>query len=304
MARGLKYVLSPVMAGIVRNLEITHDEYLAFKTANAQLAHVLEVEDKFDVTIQNYIEFETSIAQESVRDLVEFKRSKPESHRLRRLLARRLSNILSSARLYVETITHHSKIVVASESGGLAKIHQIIRDQYDTSADYRLVEALRNYAQHHALPVHGLMMPFQQPDKELLEYSIDPFIDPDKLRSDGAFKAQVLNELPDDGDVVNLKPVLRSYVESLGAIQSVFRTEVESRLIEIFNLFLSAETAYSNGIPDGGPTQFLAAASKDDEGCFGSDEIIYVASSRQEILEYWGNEFSSLRNLRNRSVRY
>src|SRR5882757_8021809 len=38
-----------------------------------------------------------------------------EHAQLRRLLARRLSNVLSSARLYLDTLKHHSKRIVAND---------------------------------------------------------------------------------------------------------------------------------------------------------------------------------------------
>ncbi|MHB8272219.1 hypothetical protein, partial [Bradyrhizobium sp.] len=227
MTVAIKYVLCRIVEGNTARLEITQQEYVSLQTADKQLSHALDVEDKYDVTIQNYLEFETSIIEEAVHDLIRTKRNAVESKRLRQMLARRLSNVLSSARLYVETLKHHSKQILASDSVSLDRIEKTRREQYDKSLDYRLIEALRNYAQHHALPVHGLIMPARQDGRDLRYHSIEPYVDPDLLREDSNFKAQVLKELPEDGDVVNLKPVLRSYIESLGVIQEVFREETE-----------------------------------------------------------------------------
>jgi len=152
MAPPIKYFLCRVVEGSTSRLEITQQEYLEFLIARNQLDHVLDVDDKYDVTIQNYIEFETAIVQEAVRDLVESNRNLEKADRIRRLLARRLSNVLSSARLHVGTLRRHSREILTKDSGPLRKIENTLRECYDNSLNYRLIDALRNYAQHHALP--------------------------------------------------------------------------------------------------------------------------------------------------------
>ena len=76
MATAIRYFLRHVIEGSENSLEIEHEDYSELLNAEDQLDHVLSVEDKYDVTIQNYLEFETSVVQEAVRDLVSFCRER------------------------------------------------------------------------------------------------------------------------------------------------------------------------------------------------------------------------------------
>jgi len=302
MTARIEYVLCRVVEGSRTRLEISQQERLSLQKADNQLNHALDVEEKYDVTIQNYLEFETSIIEEAVHDLVRARRSTVESKRSRQLLGRRLSNVLSSARLYVETLKHHSKEILTSDPIAFDRIEEAQREQYDKSLDYRLIEALRNYAQHHALPVHGLIGPASQDDRNLMNHGIVPYVDPDLLREDNNFKAQVLKELPIDGDVVTLKPVLRSYIESLGAIQKVFREQTETSLVAAFRCMLSARQRFVDRFPNEG-TFALAAASIDEHDNY-IGEISYIDAALKELQEYFGSEMVSMENFRHRRVEY
>ena len=213
------------------------------------------------MTIQNYLEFETSILQEAVRELID------PSHRegagqLRRLLARRLSNVLSSARLYLDTLKQHSKQVLANDRARLERIEAAPSAQYDSCLEYRIAEALRNYAQHRALPVHGLIgLSSDILHSSQREFFVEPYLDPDELREDGYFKAQVLKELPSDGDVVKLKPILSAYIEALGQIQGVFRSETRQELEKGAQVFEAARNRFGERYPYE-TTHFLGALSR------------------------------------------
>jgi hypothetical protein len=60
-----------VIDGSDSSVEIEREAYAELLNANSQFEHVLSVEDKYDVTIQNYLKFETSIVQEAVRELID-----------------------------------------------------------------------------------------------------------------------------------------------------------------------------------------------------------------------------------------
>jgi hypothetical protein len=51
MTAAIKYVLCRVVEGNTARLEITQQEYISLQTADKQLSHALDVEDKYDVTI-------------------------------------------------------------------------------------------------------------------------------------------------------------------------------------------------------------------------------------------------------------
>jgi hypothetical protein len=269
--------------------------------ADSQFEHVLSVEEKYDVTIQNYLEFETSIVHEAVRELID-PGPRERFGQLRRLLARRLSNVLSSARLYLETLKYHSKEVLAGDPVRLERIEAAPRAQYDGCPEYRIAEALRNYAQHRALPVHGLIGPATDVVRSnQRDFSVEPYLDPDELRKDGAFKAQVLKELPSDGKVVRLKPILRAYVDALCQIHAVFRTETRPELELASELLDKARDRFGERYPHE-HTHFLGALVEDENGMWG--DVVYVDAQLLRLTQYLQSDRPSMENLRYRRIEY
>lgn len=93
--------------------------------------------------------------------------------------------------------------------------------EYDSCLGYRVIEALRNYAQHRGLPVHNLQYNSTfHPDSpnDSSEHSITPSLRVSRLKEEKKFKSSVLKELEAIGDLIDLKPLVRQYMESLGRI--------------------------------------------------------------------------------------
>src|SRR5206468_3281318 len=141
------------------------------------LLHRTDVEENYDCVIENYLELEEYILSEALRSVV----ARPRSDNIswqepRHNTARKLSNFLSSARLYIGTIETHAREIFADDSVR-QQIKADIAHQFDTSSDYRIMDALRNYAQHSALPVHGYTIGMQRtPDLEYVDHNFEPSI--------------------------------------------------------------------------------------------------------------------------------
>jgi hypothetical protein len=296
-----RYFLLQVLEGSDSRIAIEREVYAELLNADNQFEHVLSVEDKYDVTIQNYLEFETTVVQEAVRELVD-PGPKSRFDQLRRLLARRLSNVLSSARLYLDTLKHHSKEILASDPMRLGRIEAAPRAQYDNCLEYRIAEALRNYAQHRALPVHGLIGPSLETVRSSQEdFFVEPYLDPDELRQDGYFKAQVLKEMPSDGEVVKLKPILRAYIDALCQIQDVFRSEIRQELETSYQVFDAARERFSARYPLE-TTRFLGALVEEEGGVWR--DVVYVDAQLVKLARYFQSDHPSMENLRNRRIQY
>lgn len=294
-----RYFLLQMIEGSDSRVEIEREVHLELLKASNQFEHVLSVEDKYDVTIQNYLEFETSIAQEAVRELID-PGPRGRFDQLRRLFARRLSNVLSSARLYLDTLKHHSREVLASDPARLGRIEAAPRAQYDGCLEYRIAEALRNYAQHRALPVHGLIGPSTEITRSTQrDFFVEPYLDPDELRQDGYFKVQVLKELPGDGGIVKLKPILRAYVDALCQIQNVFRHETREGLIRCCQLLDAARERFGEQYPLE-TTKFLGAVVDGD--VWG--DVVFIDAQLVKLTQYLQSDHPSMENLRHRRIEY
>ncbi|MGX4806945.1 hypothetical protein [Bradyrhizobium guangdongense] len=295
----IRYALRQVVDGSDSSVEIEQATYTALFAADSQFEHVLSVEDKYDVTIQNYLEFETSVVQEAVRELID-PGPRERFDQLRRLLARRLSNVLSSARLYLDTLKHHSREVLADDPVRLERIEKAPSEQYDSCPEYRIAEALRNYAQHRALPVHGLIGPDVARANQR-DFFVEPYLDPDELRKDGYFKAQVLRELPNDGAVVKLKPILRAYIDALCQVHDAFRSETRPRLEKAAELLEAARDRFGDQYPFE-HTHFLGALIEDEDGSWR--DVVYIDAQLLKLVRYLQADRPSMENLRYRRVEY
>lgn len=260
----------------------------------------MDVEDKYDVIIQNYLEFEFSILEETTRELLEPSRTAVENQRVRRLFARRLSNVLSSARLYLDTLDHHSKQIVTDDPIGLDRIQKAPSVEYDRSLNYRVIEALRNHAQHSSLPVHGLTVGTTQ-NAAGVTYSIDPHLDLDQLRADKKFKAKVLHELEQQDDDIFLKPAIRSYIESLGAIQQTFRNNTEAPHQRALQRMRKAKAQFVELHPSEGTIALAAVRSSASEDYA---EVVYIIGHREAYLEYFKSQAIHMLNFSQRRVEY
>jgi hypothetical protein len=186
-------VLRLVADGHTAALDISEQEFRSIQHASAQLDHVLDVEEKYDVTIQNYLEFEVSALEEAARGMVHLGRTAVENERIRRLLARRVSNVLSSARLYFDTLEHHSRTILLHDPVRFKRIQDARQNENVHSLSFRFVNEIRNHAQHRSLPVHGLIGDHDDPRREQVAYSVKPYIDIDQLREDERFDVKLLD---------------------------------------------------------------------------------------------------------------
>lgn len=297
-----RFVLRLVSDGSSAALEISEQKFRSLQHASAELDHILDVEEKYDVTIQNYLEFEISVLDEATRQLVQSDRTAFENERIRRLLARRLSNILSSAWLYFDTLKNYPGTPLLHDPARLTRIQNAKKEQDANSLIFRFVNEVRNYAQHHSLPVHGMIADHRDPHSEQIAYSVNPYIDVDDLRNDKKFDPGILDEMEQRfSDVIRLKPLLRSYIESLGMIQKSFRDNTDEHLRLALQLLHDAKDRFVEAFPAAGT--FTLAAVRSDAGHEWA-EIVYLATYHEGYLEQFRSQAIEMRNFSQRRVEY
>jgi hypothetical protein len=132
---------------------ITEADFIEVQEALRRLALVMQVEETFDVAVSNYADFERAVAgilisRETRRDF-----SGVRWHSTRREMSRAISNLLSSVR----TFQHVAESAVSAIYGPvvLDEHQQFKRRLYDGSFAYRVMEKLRNHAQHQGLAVNS-----------------------------------------------------------------------------------------------------------------------------------------------------
>lgn len=238
--RPVKPYLQPAYLSPPPLLEITEAEYLLLKNSRLVLNAGFSFEENYDLLIGNYLEFENaalSLATSAVaRQLREYR----EMFELRAEMNRRAVNFLSSARLFVDQLPQR----VGECGGDKDEVKEHLRAEYDTSFEYRFMEALRNHVQHSGSAVHSLRIDGKwAPPRENTrrEFVLEVHTQRQLLALDPAFKKAVLKECPEDVDTLH---ATRRYLESLGAVHDLCRGRIDKKISEARALFEEAIEKY------------------------------------------------------------
>jgi hypothetical protein len=220
------YRITKPFVGYRDFIEISCDEYQVAKVAKRNLLEVLHMEEKFNLMIENYAEFERELLELSLNHSIfsdhDWFSFQIDRHRLNR----RLINLLTTFRLYVDQIPHNLNSIYGKSAGLAEVIKRRMSDEYDSSLSYRVVEALRNYVQHRGLPIYGLQYRstlIENSPSTFIKHTITPSLSVSRLKDEKGFKATVLKELETIGDQVDIMPFIRQYVDSLGRVHVFLR---------------------------------------------------------------------------------
>jgi hypothetical protein len=136
--------------------EISEAEFNALRTARNDLAIVESVEEKLGILLGNYEEFETALLSQTVHNVVFQDINPSRAKDMIYTLNRRVINLLTSCRLYLDHIRHDLNSIYGDGADVTNVVVQETSRQYDARLGYRVMEALRNYVQHRGLPIDGV----------------------------------------------------------------------------------------------------------------------------------------------------
>lgn len=111
----------------------------------------MAIEEKYELIISNYLELEKDSLSISSSNMLRRSYNYSDFFDVRSTFNRRIVNLLTSTKLYLDQIYQHVKVCNLD----LANIiKQKTNKEYDSVFEYRFMEALRNHVQHHGLAVH------------------------------------------------------------------------------------------------------------------------------------------------------
>jgi len=283
-------------------LPLSAEDATLVRGAIEDIYELVQVEQKFDILVANFLELEEEMARRSLVQAYYADHSAREMFEDKQAFNRRVINVLTAARLYVDQIMHHVKVFFPGDAGKEAELKTAIAAQYDGRLGYRVMEALRNYTQHRGLPLQGFTHGSQwlnqnSPDKEL-EYNVALNLLVGELEADGKFKKATLAELKALGDSVDLKPLARDYLEGLGAVHETFRAMVKDRMDAGVLGLDKARADFLAGCKEDHPGLGLTLAERHSNGTF-----TVIAHYPKEALEYLDVLKARTRNFANYSRR-
>lgn len=259
-------------------LEITKDDYDSIRKAKRHQLVILGIEDKFDLLLSNYAEYERALLELTLQQVVYRGLDWAGFQSDLQLVNRRLANLLSAARLYLDQIGHDLGGLDDLAAGLSEAVNEERSRQYDGRLGYRVMEATRNYTQHRNLPVQRLSYPMHIAEPGVassgMSFGAVPSLDVAQLESDGGFKAAVLDELRERGRFIPITPLVREYVEGIGLVQDRLRAVVDPHVSVWEALLLSVESRGQFAFPD--HQMGLAVVAEEQEGTW--PQIDYVFS--------------------------
>ena len=222
----MKYILRKAVLGNVPEIEISESEYFDLQKARNTLSNALEIEEKYEIVISNYLDFEQEILNATTKYMIREHLDYSDFFQVRLGLNVKLVNLLTAVRLYVDQLNQNITECLDDKLSAKDDVKKLFSKEYDENQYYRFMEALRNYVQHRGIPVHWTQQNTRWTSLEddgLLEYSIELSAQRSYLKEDKKMKKSVLAEMDDK---VDLKAATRSYVESISRVHDSARTMI------------------------------------------------------------------------------
>jgi hypothetical protein len=227
-----QYFLKVAAIGNYPKLAITPLEFQDVAEARKVLTAALSIEEKYDLTLSNYIDLEKQLLSLTAELMIKFNFNYDNLYNIRSLLNRKMANFILSGKIYTEQIVSTAAYCASDCSEAKAELKKFRSRKYDENLDYKIMEALRNYIAHYGMVLHTLSLPshwtkdFNGNAKEL-EFNIDLYAEKKMLIADSEFKKEIIHELPEKFD---LKKGARSYIGCISEIQATVRKVTEARI--------------------------------------------------------------------------
>jgi len=234
----MKYILRKAILEKVPEVEISKSEYIELHKARNILSNALEIEEKYEIVISNYLDFEQEIMNATIKYMIREHLDYSDFFEVRLGLNIKLVNLLTAVRLYVDQLNQNVTECLDNNQNVKKDVKNLFSKEYDENKFYRFMEALRNYVQHRGIPVHWTQQNRRWTslgDDGLIEYSIELSSLRSYLEEDKKMKKSVLHEMDEK---IDLKAATRSYIESISRIHDAARkmisasTERSRQLIE------------------------------------------------------------------------
>ncbi len=241
----MKYILRIAALGMFPELTIDENEFNLLRNAKEMLSDGLAIEEKYEILLENFLEMELEALSIAAQSMVRPDFSYESFYQVRVRLNRRIVNLLTAARLYIDSLPQHVENLRLQ--GAKERVGALLANEYDTFPDYRFMEALRNYAQHRGIPVHIFGVGAYRNENNLLAYTLNMASSKKLLLEDKQFKKSVVGEIPEN---VNLERAARIYVERISNVHSQVRILMGESLLKARRLIESALFRYSGVYPD------------------------------------------------------
>jgi hypothetical protein len=297
----MRYGITKIVMGFPGFIEIDEAEYNLIKNARENLYEALFLEEKLDYVTENFYEYETELLTIASRMMIFHNEDYFSMNRERSLISRRIVNLLSAGKMYLDQSIQHIENMYGADSDNLNLIKKEIAFQYDQSLGYRVMEALRNYVQHRGFPIHNTIFSHERVESDddfRLLHRVIPYISISELEADDKFKKGILKELKNiqNKDLIDAKPLIREYVEGIGKIQEKVRELIRLDVTNWEKTLDDTIAKFQNEFGEDASLAGLAIVTEKDNGDWGENKTIFKEFiERRQELEWKNSLFINLR---------
>ena len=217
-------------------LPLSEEEFQSLKQAKICLNSAIALEENYDLLLSNYRELELEAISAAVTHMTVKRHGYDSFFEVRTSINRRVVNLLSATRMYLDQYPQLLKKVGAESKSA----KDVSSAAYDNYFEYRFMEALRNHAQHAGLAVHGVTMGMSwlpPDDPKQLQFSVTPYALKSALEEGPAFKRAVLDQCSEQVDII---PAARIHVGGISSVHKQVRELITPFVQEARSLFEDA----------------------------------------------------------------
>ena len=188
------------------------------------VVELLGLEERFNILLENYAEFERELLDLTLANALSFGGKWNDFANALHTVNRRLVNLLTTCKLYLDQLHHALSDLVGKEHNVATSVRQKCSEEYDGRFGYRVMEALRNHVQHRSLAVHKIKYGGKWlEDRSARQHRTTIFVEPHRLADDPKFKKQVLLEIQQSSERLELKTLVRDYLTGIISLHQYVR---------------------------------------------------------------------------------
>jgi hypothetical protein len=134
----MRYAITRLILGCQQFIDITAEQYLETRTAKERLMIALSIEEKFNLVAENYAEFEQELQNLTLRQMLFPDYDWSSFVGGLQTINRRLANLLSACRLYIDQVKHDVDGLYGRESQQTEQLKRAFSAEYDGCLGYRV----------------------------------------------------------------------------------------------------------------------------------------------------------------------
>ena len=214
-------------------VEVSTEQFDDISCASKIQLEALYIEQKYDFVVENYLEFEETILRCGLNHMMRGFLDREALNADTALFNRRIMNLLTAYKTYDDTYLQHVNRIFNRDREILRSAKKPFSEEYDRRVGYWMIPKIRNYVQHQGFPMHGSAYTSgwcqNAEGEDRNRYTIDLYIDPVEL-SEGKFNSEIRNRLLAMGKKMDLKFLIRDFMEGFSAAHDKNRSLLGERI--------------------------------------------------------------------------